>query len=120
MDAVADAVADTRAPTKDAEFDAVGDLVATSRVDWFFVDWSFVDLAVDVSSTSELVVCVVEAAFLEVAVAVALADVVFSLSSSSDALVKGRVATAGGTSVLGESFPLVTQTTSSVLARVTI
>jgi hypothetical protein len=33
IDAVADAVADTRAPTNDAELDAVGDLVATINVD---------------------------------------------------------------------------------------
>lgn len=33
MDAVADAVTDTRAPTSEPEFEAVGDFVATIRVD---------------------------------------------------------------------------------------
>ena len=103
IDAVADAVADTRAPTNDAEFDAVGDLVATTKVDWSFVDLAVDVLAVDVFLASDSVLCVVEAAFFEVAVAVALVDVVFSSSSSSDALVEARVATAAGTSVFGAS-----------------
>jgi hypothetical protein len=81
----------------------VGDLVATSRV-----DCSFVDFAVDVSSTSDPVVCVVETGLLDVAVAVALAVVVRSSSSSSSVAVeKGLVATAGGTSVFGPSVGLL-------------
>jgi hypothetical protein len=51
MEAVADAVAETRAPTNEAECEADGDLVATIKV-----DWSFVDFAVDVSSASDSVV----------------------------------------------------------------
>lgn len=99
IEAVADAVAETRAPTNDAELDVDGDFVATIKV-----DWSFVDLAVDVALASISVACVVEAGFLDVAAAVVgLAVVVLSSSSSSVAVENGLVATAGGTSVFGES-----------------
>lgn len=103
IEAVADAVAVTRAPTNEAEFEGVGDFVATIRV-----DWSLIDLTVDVSSAIDSVVCVVEAGFLEEAAAVVglvvLAVVVLSSSSSFVALLEnGLVATAGGTRVFGGS-----------------
>ena len=104
IEAVADAVAETRAPINEAEFEGVGDFVATIRV-----DWSLIDLTVDVSSAIDSVLCVVEAGFLEGDAAVVglavvvLAVVVSSSLSSFVALEIGLVATAGGTRVFGGS-----------------
>ena len=97
-------MAETRAPINEAEFEGVGDFVATIRV-----DWSLIDLTVDVSSAIDSVLCVVEAGFLEGDAAVVglavvvLAVVVSSSLSSFVALEIGLVATAGGTRVFGGS-----------------